>query len=129
MKHLYSIRTSMHTKSEKGVILYLALIGLGAVLAIVLGIGALIVGQIKLVGGIGNAVVAFYAAEAGIERAAFENYVIGAIVPQGSLTNNATYDISILDPSDPACNGTVRCIKSVGKFGGTSRAVDVSLGN
>jgi hypothetical protein len=53
---------------EKGVSLYLTILILVILLAISLGISTILSGQLKMIGGIGKSVVAFYAADTGIEE-------------------------------------------------------------
>lgn len=61
---------------QKGVSLYLALVIMGILLALALGISTILVGQIKITKGMGDSVIAFYAADTGIERELFEkNYL------------------------------------------------------
>ena len=55
-------------KSERGVALYLALAILTLLLSIALGISTIIFGQLETLKTIGHSVVAFYAADTGIER-------------------------------------------------------------
>jgi len=55
-------------KSQRGVSLYLTVLILAIVLSISLGMSRVLVGQIKMIGSIGNSVVAFYAADTGTER-------------------------------------------------------------
>ena len=53
---------------QKGVSLYLTVIILAILLAISLGISTILLGQMKIIGEIGKSVVAFYAADTGIEK-------------------------------------------------------------
>lgn len=55
-------------KSEKGAALYLAVVVTGSLLAIGIGISALLINQLATLRGIGDSVFAFYAADGGIER-------------------------------------------------------------
>ncbi len=53
---------------ERGVSLVLTFFIMGTTLAIVLGMSAIILSEIKLIRGMGDSVVAFYAADSGIEK-------------------------------------------------------------
>jgi len=57
---------------EQGVSLYLAVIIMSILLAIVLGMSTILFYQLKMVGETGSSVVAFYAADTGIERALYD---------------------------------------------------------
>lgn len=54
--------------SQKGISLFLAVIILTIILTIVLGLSTILIGQIKMIRGMGNSVVALYAADTGIEQ-------------------------------------------------------------
>lgn len=122
--------------SQSGVSLYLAIIILAVLLAISLGLNAILVSQIKMVRGIEESVVALYAADTGIERM-LRDFNGGTAVPDTgiiNLPNNSSYVAQIRcqpgqDPCsygvDPNCDGPRYCIKSKGLFGQTQRAIEV----
>jgi hypothetical protein len=60
-------------RSEKGISLYLTVLILTILLAISLGMSRILVGQIKMVGTMGNSVIAFYAADTGTEKVLYED--------------------------------------------------------
>ena len=55
-------------RQEKGVSLIITFFILTIILAIVINISALLYGQVKIIRNIGNSVVAFYAADSGVEK-------------------------------------------------------------
>ncbi len=121
---------------EKGVSLYLALIIMGAVLALALGISTILVTQMKTTKEIGDSVVAFYAADTGIERALFEDNGISTDIDDFlDFNGNAEkdddepgYKVKGLNPGDENCSTEVSfCMKSVGTFKQTQRALLVSF--
>lgn len=57
------------SNSQKGIALYVTLIVTSIVLAIALGISLILVGQLKMTREIGDSTKAFFAADAGMERA------------------------------------------------------------
>ena len=59
-------------KLEEGVSLYLAIIIMSILLAIVLGVSAILYSQLRITNEVGSSVVAFYAADSGIERAMYD---------------------------------------------------------
>ena len=54
--------------SQKGISLFLTIIVLSVVLGIVLGLSTILVGQMKTLQTMGDSVIAFYAADAGVEE-------------------------------------------------------------
>lgn len=118
--------------TKRGVSLYLSIMIMGILLAIALGVSTILFGQIRMIKGMGDSVMAFYAADTGIERALYD----GAF-PQanysGSL-DSSSYKVSVYQPSggeaegipeDPDCTASYFCIKSVGKFNEVRRAIEV----
>jgi len=104
----------------------LAVMIMAIMLAIVLGLNAILVSQIKTIRNMGYSVVAFYAAETGIEEALKSECL--PICPSGNL-GEASYTVVKLDPGDETCPGFSEisyCLRSVGVFQGTRRAIQVS---
>ena len=97
-------------KCERGVSLYLALLVMAILLSIGLGMSAISFGQIKIIRGIGDSVVAFYAADTGIEEVLYRGTDVS-----GVLENGASYSAEIL-LSGPECTASNYCIKSKGIF-------------
>ena len=106
-------------KCERGVSLYLALLIMAILLSIGLGVSAILFGQIKIISGMGDSVVAFYAADTGIEEVLYRGTDVS-----GVLENGASYSAQVLLPG-PDCSADNYCIKSVGIFKGIRRAVEI----
>lgn len=115
---------------QKGVSLYLALVILAVLLGISLGLSIISIAQIKMIRGMEESVIAFYAADTGIEKMLYNP------VSDRSETfpNNASYEAQIrcrpgFSPcpftEDPDCDALRFCIKSKGKFRQTQRAIEV----
>jgi len=64
--------SSTQFSSQKGVALYLALAILALLLAIALGVMAIVIGQQRTLTAVGYSVVAIYAADSGVERELYE---------------------------------------------------------
>lgn len=117
-------------------------------LGISLGVSSLLFSQINILKGIGHSVFAFYATEAGLERALYLDNteclqvvehapclttqfgVIGA-APPGSVTlsNGASYQIIAEAEGVGACPsglGHSYCVKATGSFEQSRRAVRVA---
>jgi len=123
--------------SQKGVSLYLAIIIMVILLAIVLGVATILVEQLKMIREMENSVIAFYAADTGIEE------VLKAIInpEDGGVPNprypttgqtsvgDAFYYVQVFSPGESDCSASVSlyCIKSVGTYKGTRRAIEVEI--
>ena len=121
---------------EKGVSLYLTLLLLSLVLGIALAGSSLLIGQLGRLKSSGNSVLAFYAADAGIERALYidnKNCALSlsvaeriACVQAGingltnqdkTLSNGATFALEIAAGGAGFCPaGKNYCVKSKGVF-------------
>ena len=116
----------MKYNKEKGVTLYLSVVIMSIMMSIVLGISTIVFYQIKIVKGLGDSVVSFYAADTGIERILYDDKVYrdthGVGIPAGTsttaLSNGASY---LLDFDDGAIN-----IKSIGTYKQTNRAIEIA---
>ena len=94
-------------------------------LAIVLSLSAILVGQIKMIKGMENSVIAFYAADTGIEEVLYS----GRGSPTSSCTelipclldNGAEYYVEITSLDAPENF----LIKSVGNYKDTIRAIEI----
>lgn len=110
-----------YTANNKGVSLILTLLIMAALLAIAFGVSRLTMGEIRLGRDISKSLIAYYAAEAGIERAIYEERIGGgtSAIPDCSveLANNSSYGISI---------GTT-AIMSIGCYKDISRAIEISF--
>ncbi len=132
-------------KTEQGVSLYMVFMIMTLLLGIGFGMSALLLSQLDTLRGIGYSVLAFYATDAGIDRALYidQKECSGASgrlsclqgkVPSGSqpLDNGATYTIEIESPGVGACPTAIfskpitYCAKSVGTYKQARRAVRVA---
>jgi len=111
------------SKIKNGVSLLFAVLVMSVVLAIGLGISLILIQQTKMMGEIGYSVVAFYAADNGIEEVL--NMTTPANIPETSLSNGAKYQVFVnTTTTDPACTATNYCLKSIGIYKGTRRAIE-----
>lgn len=112
--------------SQKGVSLYLSIMIMAILLSIVLGMSGILLGQLKTMKGIENSVIAFYAADTGIEKVLVDrrNPNTNPEHYNGSV-GDATYEVKVLSPG-VNCNAVNYCISSVGTYRETQRAIQVS---
>jgi hypothetical protein len=121
-------------KGQRGISIYLAVITMSILLAIIIGLDAILVGQIKATRDMGYSVTAFYAAETGIEEALNDPYCtttcLGYINKELDLGagGKAYYTVSGYFPIwTNGCTTTATyCLKSVGIFNNIKRAVYIS---
>jgi len=138
--------------SQKGVAIYLAMVIMSVILLIGIGMSTIIIGQIKISTGIGNSVVALYAADTGIERALYEeklcrqidcsSYSCGAEcsaecicsadcrgLNQGciisSLVGNSSYNTNVIYAKEDGKD--VVKITSAGEYKETKRAIETTI--
>ena len=110
---------------QKGISLYLALAIMAVLLAIALGISTIFLGQVKTMRGMGYSVIAFYAADAGIEKILL-NRASPTDIPETPLSNGATYRVVVLPGGSGGCSALNYCIKSIGNYEETNRAIEIS---
>ena len=118
-------------KNQKGVSLYLTLMIMTIFLAMSFGISVLLLRQLEMVKGLGDSIIALYAADTGIERELYEgNSPPSSYSGYIDLNNNgyqdsgdATYNISVIAPG-PDCSAENFCIRSIGLFKTIKRAIE-----
>ncbi len=115
---------------KKGLAMYIIIIIMVIVLALVLGISSILVSQLKIIKSMEDSVIAYYAAETGIERALMDRDNISKIIycQKGSpcsLNNGQQYYIEVDDSG--SCSADNACIRSVGIYNNTRRAIEVSF--
>jgi len=96
-------------------------------LAVALGLTTILIGQMGIMKGMGDSVVAFYAADSGIEKILMIRGTLsdGDFI-QYSLPNGATYEVTVTESAPGICNASTFCIKSIGAFRGTKRAIEIT---
>ena len=118
---------------QKGVAIYLAIIIMSVLLTISLGIATITINQIKISRGIEDSVVAFYAADSGIERILYDaNCKSGCLglsdgwtisSSEGEFSNGASYLTNITYVIDE----NLIKFKSTGEYKGVKRAIETSV--
>ncbi len=116
--------------NNKGSAMYFSVVIMAIVLSIVLGMSTIILKQIKMTQGSENSVMAFYMADAGVERALYYLYqeVADGTVADHSISyedGEFKYDVDILPSADGNCNRSFYCIVSTGTFKDTRRSLEV----
>jgi len=119
---------------QKGSALYLSIIVLVILLAIVLGLTAILISQMRMVRQMGYSVLALSAADAGIENVLvdWESPSSDPHHYDGFLDNEAEYTVSVIVGGDSGCIHPLDpdkwnfCITSVGEYRGVRRAIEIA---
>jgi hypothetical protein len=116
-----------NNNNQSGLSLFLTIIIMAVLLAIVLGLGTIFLGQVVMLREMGYSVIALYAADAGIEKVLTNRENPEPLDGDSeTLDNGASYHILVLSPGEEGCQALTFCIKSVGTYKGVSRAVEVN---
>lgn len=130
----------MFNFSQDGVSIYLSLMIMSVLLAIALGLSTIFVSQIKMLRGIGDSVVSFYAADSGIEMALYEDRIVCKTAPCPSYCAGSPPDIcERLPVEDPPYEDSDNVkgakftfyiysgyINSIGRYEGVRRAIQIT---
>lgn len=108
---------------KKGISIYLALIVIAILLSSALGVSVIFVNQVRILKEVKNSVIAFYASDSGIEKILI-NRQNPSDIPETSLSNGATYQVSV--GAGYTCGALNFCIRSVGSYKETSRAIEIT---
>ena len=118
---------------KKGISVLYAVFIMSILMAISFGISAILISQIKMLGEIGYSVVAFYAADSGIEKAMYALYIQGvspSFINYLGNVGEASYSVSGFEPGTlldcPTPPNDYYCIKSIGTYHATKRAIEGS---
>lgn len=112
-------------QKQKGISLYLALVIMSILLSIALGLSSILLGQSTIVKETGDSVLAFYAADAGIEQALIDRNNPSNIGTT-YLPNGASYEVEVLAGGAADCPVEKNyCIKAVGAYLETRRAIQI----
>lgn len=109
------------TNNQKGVSLLLTLLIMAALLVIALAVSRLSLGEIKLARDIPSSLIAYYAAEAGIERAIYEERI------QGGASNISDCSVNLDNQSSYGTQVAGNIIRSIGCYKNIRRAIEVSF--
>lgn len=120
-------------KNNQGVALLLTLLMLSGILVVTLGAADLVLAGIKMNRQTGYSSLAFFASEAGLERALWEarkhNYLFpnppaDNIFGSVELGNNSFYQVNYATSSPPLVPVPTVTFKSIGSFRGVKRSVE-----
>ncbi|MDP3991096.1 MAG: hypothetical protein Q8P63_02260 [Candidatus Nealsonbacteria bacterium] len=116
----------MLENNQKGISLYISFMIMAILLSVALGLNTIFIGQTKTIRGIGNSVIALSAADAGIERILLDRNNPSDIPETELSSNGATYQVFVTLGGTINCPATHYCVKSVGSYQGTRRAIEIT---
>ena len=111
-------------QKRKGSALYFTILLLSMVMGISFSLNSILMSQINVTRGTGNSVVAFYAADTGVERVL--NNRANPSEVSDTLDNAASYEVTIQNAGVGSCNADNYCIISRGTYQDTTRAIRVT---
>ena len=104
---------------QKGVSLYLALVIMSILSAVVLGLISLSMSGIKMVSGLENSVMSFYAANTGIEHSLYNIRKQGGTGEVSGVLGETSYDVSVNV-------GETVILTSIGIYRESKRVIEVN---
>jgi hypothetical protein len=111
----------LNIKEEKGISLVFVMMIISVILNIAFGMSSILMTQISTLREIGYSVVAFYAADSGLEQFLLTNEAI-----ESELDNGAIFKVEMMAGGDNGCDPIFNyCIKSVGEYNTAKRAIEV----
>ena len=138
-------QTNSKFTAQRGVALYIAFMIMTILMGIAFGMSSLLFSQLGILKGMGHSIFAFYATEAGLERALFIDNTVcleaeehapcltaefADISPeQMVLDNGASYQLKAESPGEPGCSdalGYNYCVRAEGSYKQARRAIRVA---
>ena len=134
-----------HT-NEKGISLLFTVLIMSVILAVGAGISTILIQETQMIGKIGHSVVSFYAADSGVEEQLYDLYKAApeshlpqhsgsmSITTGGVITYSVTAKCSVNTAIedcyngfmvDESCSAFNYCIKSIGTYERTKRAIEI----
>ena len=114
--------------NQKGTTLYFAIIIMSILLAAVFSLGTVVLIQLRTIKGMGDSIIAYYAADSGIETALYngKSSLPDDIAATSTWSGGfASFEILISASSSPECSGEWYCISSIGKYLEIERRIKV----
>jgi len=117
------------TNNQKGTTLYFAIIIMSILLAAVFSLGTVVLIQLRTIRGMGDSIIAYYAADSGAETALYN----GKSSPPVDISSTsswsggfASFETETFATTSLDCDGKWYCIISVGEYQSTERRVKIT---
>ncbi len=118
----------MNKKMQKGISLYFTIFIMAALMTVVLGMSTILFKSMKMVGEMQDSVIAFCAADTGIEKVLDSELGIGENATGTLLDGGAEWDAAVVATGTEGCPADVEnfCINSRGTYKEVKRAIQIS---
>lgn len=114
-------------KNSRGIALYLVVAMLAVLFSVAFGMSAVSISQMKNLQRSGDSIVAFCAAESGIERSLLESED-SSYSSSAEFDNDASYTVVGVDPGSGGCPGVANyCLKATGTYNHTQRVIMIQI--
>ncbi|MFH1582252.1 MAG: hypothetical protein ABIA08_00640 [bacterium] len=111
-------------KEKKGISLIFVILIVSVILNIAFGVSSILMTQIKVLREIGYSVVAFYAADSGIENVLLTRPPVDIL--ETDLGNGAIFKVEVISGGEGSCSPILNyCIKSIGSYNAAKRAIEI----
>ena len=118
-----------YNNNQKGFSVYLTIVIMGVLLAVSLGLVNIIVGGAKIASNLSGSVIAFHAADTGIEKALYSirknDDCAGSSASGDFGSSNYIYTV-VISYTGGSCSETGTTIESLGQYDDTKRKVEAS---
>lgn len=120
---------------QRGVSLYFVIVILSILMAVVLGLTTITISQLKITSALSQTVIAFYAADTGIEEMLqdmqnpnpfYSGYLDLNGNEQPDEDSDAFYQVTVTASGAGECAATTYCVASAGRFRQTKRAIEIT---
>jgi len=116
-----------YKNKNRGTALYITVIITTIFLAMSLGLTLLVLGPLKLMREMGYSVIAFYAADAGIEKVLTQRENPLPLNEYSEiLANDSSYVLLVFSSGQDDCTAPNFCIKSIGTYKEVRRAIEIT---
>jgi len=114
-------------QNSRGVSVLFVVLIMGMILAVSLGISSILGKQTESLRNIGYSVIAFYAADTGVENVLNEEDPLVLHGYEETLNNGAQYSLTVRQGGDEDCSLDKNyCIKSVGTYKTIKRGIEIN---
>lgn len=111
---------------QEGISLFFTVIIMAVLLSVALGVTTILLGQVKMIKTIGDSVVAFHAADSGIEHTLYKIYRVGDLGAPSSTWGKDYGYATVLTIIEGEASSTV--LSSEGEYQKAHRAVEARIG-
>ncbi len=120
-------KNKSQSKNSRGIDVLFVVLIMGMMLAISLGVSSILRRQTESLRNIGYSVIAFYAADTGIEKVLNEENPLVLHGYEETLENGAQYSLTVKEGGRGNCPDEKNyCIRSVGTYGTIKRGIEVN---